>query len=420
MTSSPTTVIIADDLTGACDTGVQLATARDPCPVLLADRPGRLSAPRLATLLERRGRLVVDTESRHSSAADAGERVRAAARAAGAASVVFKKIDSTLRGNIVVETRALREVFPRRIVVVAPAFPAAGRTTAGGICLVDGIPVHETGFARHPRSPVRTSRIADLVDGGDRALNASADRLGRVVEEAAPGTVIIVDACSDEELSEVARIVGLQPGRYLPVGTAGLARAMGSVLGAGAVGAENDGRRPSDRRFVEAGRERPVLGLVGSLNERSRRQARFVRDGGVAVEIVLDARNARATARAAVTRLRAGRDVLVISPSEATRDDDASRRLALAFGAVARAALRGVEGLALFLTGGDTALAAMGALRVRELEVYRELAPGVPIVGLLAERARNGAIAVPAVTKAGGFGDDDAIARAFARLKEER
>src|SRR5437867_1575682 len=79
--------IVADDLTGACDTGALFA-ARGPVPVTVWPDPP-LRAPVT----------VVDTESRALDAVDAARRVAGVARNV-ARSRFFKKIDSTLRGQI--------------------------------------------------------------------------------------------------------------------------------------------------------------------------------------------------------------------------------------------------------------------------------------------------------------------------------
>ncbi|WP_164305484.1 four-carbon acid sugar kinase family protein, partial [Streptococcus pneumoniae] len=58
--------------------------------------------------------VAVSTASRHLSPAEAGARVRQAALALAGRSprIVFRKIDSRLKGNLESETRALLEVFP--------------------------------------------------------------------------------------------------------------------------------------------------------------------------------------------------------------------------------------------------------------------------------------------------------------------
>src|SRR5215212_7213695 len=122
--------VVADDLTGAADSGVAFAEAGGPVRLLLTPvtSPGR--APGAVT--------VVDMATRQLSELDARERTRALADRLGRDDVVFKKVDSILRGHIAAEVAELRDRLSDRLVVVAPAFPAAGRTTVGAVQHVHG------------------------------------------------------------------------------------------------------------------------------------------------------------------------------------------------------------------------------------------------------------------------------------------
>lgn len=71
-------------------------------------------------------------------------------------------MDSTLRGNIGAEIEALAgDDFP--LVIVAIGAPSVGRTTIQGVCYVDKLPLIETEFASDPKSPIRSSRISDII-----------------------------------------------------------------------------------------------------------------------------------------------------------------------------------------------------------------------------------------------------------------
>ena len=111
--------------------------------------------------------LVIDTETRHLPAEDAGTVVRDAVKSAlrFAPWLVYKKTDSTLRGNIAAEFRALLEIMPHRSLVFAPSYPEMGRTVKGGRLFVGGLPVHESAFAADPLDPVGESDISVLLRG---------------------------------------------------------------------------------------------------------------------------------------------------------------------------------------------------------------------------------------------------------------
>src|SRR5215207_7344578 len=111
--------IIADDLTGAADTGVQLVRAGYRTAVFF--RATEVIADDL-------GAVAFDTDSRTMPAGFAAKRVLDAAHSVRGARIVCKKLDSTLRGNVAAELAAVSGVLHPDCVIVAPAFPAAGRT----------------------------------------------------------------------------------------------------------------------------------------------------------------------------------------------------------------------------------------------------------------------------------------------------
>src|ERR687896_800397 len=142
--------VIADDLTGAADAGVQLVHAGYRTAVFFSESE---------VFAKDFDAVSFDTDSRALPAGFAAKRVLEAARAAREARIVYKKLDSTLRGNVAAELAAALGGARRERVVVAPAFPAAGRTTAGGIQRVRGAPVDETEIANDPNTPVSEAHV---------------------------------------------------------------------------------------------------------------------------------------------------------------------------------------------------------------------------------------------------------------------
>ena len=112
-------LVIADDLTGASDTGVQFA--KKGIPVLVVTG----IACELTALSADHQVVVVNTESRHLEAEEAGQRVTRVAELGIAAGVshFYKKTDSTLRGNIGSELEALMVASGHSILAFIPAFP---------------------------------------------------------------------------------------------------------------------------------------------------------------------------------------------------------------------------------------------------------------------------------------------------------
>ncbi|HUX02594.1 MAG TPA: four-carbon acid sugar kinase family protein, partial [Phycisphaerae bacterium] len=221
--------IIADDLTGAADTAAAFARPGRPVPVSLNEKP---------VLSEGAAAFAVTTESRASSPEAASEVTAAAARGvlAAGAGLIYKKVDSNLRGNIGAELAALYEVAARPI-LLAPAFPARGRTTENGVVLIHGVPASETEMARDPEAPLSHSGIAEIIHSqrpdlpvghlslGD--LPITAIDLSRRLDQT---PILIADATTDADLDLIAEAaLAMNPPPIL-AGSAGLASALSRQL----------------------------------------------------------------------------------------------------------------------------------------------------------------------------------------------
>jgi uncharacterized protein YgbK (DUF1537 family) len=189
---------LADDLTGAAEAAA--ACRKMGLRAIVLPKPGKLPAGTAA--------LAVNTNTRHSSGGNASKTVRDVVAALGAArcTTLFKKTDSTLRGNIPQELGALMDVRPGRPLVYAPAFPAAGRTVREGVLLVHGEPVESTDFADDPLCPVRESCIAELLAQVKRPVCLTApDDLARLLgSPGAHASLFVVDGESELDLSVAA------------------------------------------------------------------------------------------------------------------------------------------------------------------------------------------------------------------------
>src|SRR5438132_1607506 len=160
--------LIADDLTGASDAGVQFARRGLATHVVFDVPEGACTADVEA--------LAVDTETRAVSPAEAYRRVRDVADRLCAMQPdhVYKKVDSTLRGNLGAEIDAVLDAFDLQLqlAIVAPAYPIMERTTRDGTHRLHGTPVHETEIGRDPKTPVRESNLVRLLESGSRRTPA--------------------------------------------------------------------------------------------------------------------------------------------------------------------------------------------------------------------------------------------------------
>ena len=221
--------IIADDLTGSLDTGVQFSKWGLTSLVSLRGHP----APETACV-------IMNTDSRAVPPDVAAERVGRAARLLRGR-LVYKKIDSTLRGNLGAEITAAMQELGMKKAVVVPALPANGRTTLGGRLFIRGVPLDQTGFARDPRNAIDESHIPtllqqhtgrhvgsvdiDIVEQGTEAIREAIARC--------PEGFVVVDVEIQKHLADIALAVIQAKEAWLPVGSAGLAEELPAALARG-------------------------------------------------------------------------------------------------------------------------------------------------------------------------------------------
>jgi D-threonate/D-erythronate kinase len=380
--------VIADDLTGAADAGVQLVRAGYRTAVVFHGEEVPTTDIDAVSF---------DTDSRTMPAGFAAKRVVEVARAVRDARIVYKKSDSTLRGNVAAELEALSGVAGRERTVVAPAFPAAGRTTLDGTQLVHGVPVDETEMRDDPQTPVREAHIPTLLAEafssiGTLGVEDVADpvRVRQVLEE---NECVVADAERASDLEVLVRAVS-DPARVLWAGSAGLAFALGSVYPGPGAGDTGESGAPV----------RPVLVVVGSLSGVAREQVRrLVQEYG---DISVEAGGGEAVA-AARDALSGATCAVVHSPEK----EDASGEAVLGSLAevVGRLSEENLFG-GLILTGGATAVGVARRLGATGILLRGEVEAGVPAGTLIGPRP------YPVVTKAGGFGGPDTLVGAVEAL----
>ncbi|MCQ6247567.1 four-carbon acid sugar kinase family protein [Streptomyces malaysiensis] len=321
MAASRRLLAIADDLSGAAEVAAALHSRTTRSRVLLIGRPGAVNGGVARALRPRHPgeATVLDLDSRYRPATEAAEAVREALRLSSPDenapdaldTLVLKKIDSLLRGNVAAEIAALAEGGAG--VVLAPALPIAGRVVRSGVVHLGGVALHESDAWRAETLPPPAS-VAHTLGGLPTALvpltTVRASRrtlLTALRTAAAAGRVAICDAETDADLDAVVEAALAEGPRMRLVGSGGLALALGrhlrttlNAIGAGAAPAATGKRgapaadaapaAPPADMAVGAARAaaspasagRPVLVVVGTAEPAAAEQVRrLVEDGAV-------------------------------------------------------------------------------------------------------------------------------------------
>ncbi|MDD5169836.1 MAG: four-carbon acid sugar kinase family protein [Syntrophales bacterium] len=431
--------IIADDLTGANDTGVQFAKRGLKTIVLLdADHLRRMPDEEV---------VVMDTYSRALPPDAAYRKVVETARLFRDSCQfpdIYKKIDSTLRGNPGAEIDAIMDVCGQEMAIVAPAFPANGRITVGGYHLLHGVPLEATEISRDPVAPVRESHVPTLLARqakrkvghvGIKHILAGPEVIRAAMEEVFVSgmRIVVCDAWQEEHLQMIAAAAVRLEKHLLWVGSAGLAQYLPQVLG---LGAEMRGME-KDRLEEDQLEKAPVVVIAGSMSEISRSQvARLQKECAVAVveadpcalgQPETEATESGRCLGAALHAAKAGSDVVITlgqsaetmgtihdqGRSSGLSGKQTAAAVADALGGLCRQIAAAVQLSGLVLTGGDIAISSCRHLGATGFRILEEVAPGIP-AAILKGGMCDGMLVV---TKAGAFGATDALVEAVAWLR---
>ncbi len=389
-------LIIADDFTGALDTGVQMAGCGAVTKVT-TDTGLRFADYADAEVL------VIDAETRHLKPNAAGTLVRGIVERAVKSGIphLYKKTDSALRGNIGAELEAILEASGEKTLPFLPALPRIGRTTVGGIHYIKGVPVAESVFGADPFEPVTHSAVSDII-----AEQSTAAVHG---DSSAPG-ICVFDAETQEDLQRAGETLKAAGALHIAAGSAGFASVLPDLLGL-------------RREAVTAPKLDPrLLVICGSVNPITLEQtAEADKEGFVHWRLSPRQKLEPGYWQSAEgeTQLEKLRTMLHDSPYFIIDSNDfggngpteayaAERGLTISdvrvgisrgLGEILGSLFTSPDLGTLLITGGDTLLQCMQELNVSELEPVCELYPGV-VLSRFAYRGCTKHV----LSKSGGFG----------------
>lgn len=407
-------LIIADDLSGAADCAIGFASAGMQTVVTLDPLHDKADAQVIAA----------DTDTRRLTPAHAAERTLAAYKALHQPGQrLYKKIDSTLRGNWAAEVAALQPLAG--LAIVAPAFPATGRTLLGGRVLVNGQPLETTDTWKLENADRPADIEAMLVDAGLSTAKLGLDTLRgdkkilerHITEIAGNGTqALIVDAQTEDDLLTLARLTASMEQPLFWIGSGGLAREIASLAGVSAAGFTAS--EPTALENSQA----PILIMVGSLSGVCERQCALLKERGGVSELVVPPevlRQGMTHADWALWQTRIGErldgwsDLLLRIGRDEAFDPQEGAQLSTRLALLVEPHFAKVGGL--IATGGETARAILTTVGIDSLQLLTEIEAGVAFARPTVSRQghRPGI-----VTKAGAFGTDHALYAAWQHLSE--
>lgn len=215
-------LVIADDFTGALDTGVQFSKQGIPTVV---STDTRIKYDEVSEEIEV---LVVDTESRYLSFEASYKLIFDIIVSAKSAGIPFmyKKVDSALRGNISAEIKAVLEASQAKAIPFLPAYPEMNRVLMNGDLYIDQVLVSESVFANDPYEPVTESNVL-------RRLRMEAAIFGQLVTDTLPkprNGILVFDAATNDDLERQADLLEQNELLSISIGCAGFAQVLAKRL----------------------------------------------------------------------------------------------------------------------------------------------------------------------------------------------
>lgn len=421
--------IIADDLTGANDSGVQLTEKGINTSVFFDIPSDEVSLD---------NGIVIDTNSRALSKEDAISVTKQAGEYLKQAGYpyIYKKMDSTLRGHVGAELQTLYKVFKPEFTFIAPAFPALGRTTISGIHYVNGEEISTTEFAHDPKYPVTDSFIPAIIEKEighpvgllkkrdiDERRAVFSEKMNLFKE--AGIRYIVCDADTQKDLKTAAQKMASISNNIIWSGSAGLAEVLPEVLGIM--------QRTNQRSFDHVNQ---VITVSGSLSQITQHQVEYVKRQSKITAIKINTldiftndwkKTREEYLQKSLAGLKQGNDLILYLPADQmTREkvkqvgrqlhltnNQIGERISNAIGEIVVEITKSItDRIGLILTGGDTAKDTSHHLGGIGFRLMKQVEDGIPL-GTLIGPAKEFAV----VTKAGAFGKKQSIYHAIQELK---
>ena len=399
-------IIIADDFTGAVDTGVQFASKGIKTLVKTGTDCDfdKLSAKEIQIL-------VLDTETRHLSADEAYQIVYKITKKALEKGVhhVFKKTDSALRGNIGSELTAVLDASGCESLPFIPALPCMNRVTRKGVHYIDNKPVADSVFGKDPFEPVTCSYIPDII-----ALQSKVNTkvIEENVEDDMQSGIIVYDAASEDRLSKIASSLFQKNGFPIMAGCSGLASVLPTLL-----------KMKSNKKAVTFSEE-GLLVVNGSLNpitagqlEYAEKRLNFCRmflspeqklefdywktqKGIQDLHVILEESKKQKYMIIDVRDKDENRLTNHYAEIKQMDLDQARKQITNSVGMLVRYLIKNNLHQVLMVIGGDTLQSILKELDVNEMYPVCELLPGTVVSEFVFSNQRY-----QLISKSGGFGD---------------
>ena len=424
--------VIADDLSGANDTGVQFTKKGYSTIVSVLDERSTIMIPDNLDVF------VMDTETRELESKTVRKRLKSILEKINInkKDLVYKKVDSTLRGNVGVEIEVIMNILKKDICIFNSSLPSQQRMTVRGYLIVDQKPLGLSEYSsnhleqgensfipfllkKQTDFPVGQIDLKDVTKGQETILS-------KINELSQKGNkIIVIDSTNEEHLKDIFAS-GLKLDRpVLFSGSAGLANHF-----------PNTYSKKEDLKIKIEDNKGPVIVVAGSRNSILEDQVNYIKNRLNFTELKIDLEQVFSDkdrildnyAAEGIKAIKGNHDLVIHTAATYNEEKSINKKLMLKYhlsfreleikiktflGELISKIIKNSDVRNLILTGGDTALGVCKELGISNFNVIDELLPGIP---LAIANCKNYNLNI--VTKAGGFGKEDILYDLISKLKK--
>jgi len=413
-------LIIADDFTGALDTGVQLS--KNNIPTCVYVNPEDIETNNTDTEV-----VVVNGNMRHLKPEQAYTKTRKILEKLYTDGLyVYLKTDSVLRGNISSVFAGAIDYLNMPLYFV-PAFPALNRTTKDATAYVNGDLLENSVFAADPRTPTTTSNIHEILsrDYKHEICDIDIERTLSILNseadfEPARKTIYLFDCENDEQLFAIGNLINSKNGYRFTAGCAGFAATLAKHI------------IFIQKEHTISKNSEPVLFISGSANAVTFAQLQYADKCSLPIICLADEFNSilnnsgdntacslafQGMVKTACTNLQNGKSIIFATATKkdemldldylhknGKNDEEIHNCIAQYTSNLVKSILDNSNITNIVVFGGDMVAAILEKLGISKVTAAGEITTGVPLC-LINAHGRT----INLVTKSGGFGEPDLI-----------
>lgn len=386
-------LLIADDFTGANDSGIKIVQRGYDASISLNCNEKFDSNIN-----------IIDTETRNlnkNKAYDVVDKTISNLENLSDYLVIYKKVDSTLRGNIRSEYEAIYKYLNPQFVIFAPAHPNLGRTTKDGIQYVNGKRILDTEFSQDPEKPVTNDNIKNIL--ADKMHHHYIDEIRKDLN-IKPG-INTFDCEIYDDLLKIAQKSLEIDQRVLFIGSAGLCDAL----------------------FDELIIKKPAVGIVGSVSSQNKESIEYCKKMGVPVIKItlMDYVNNSYKNKLdqVICLLKENKDVIIVTSKdrrdyietlEYLRENNLKTDLILSklLKSISISIINEVDISGVFTSGGTTSIEFLKSIGATGTNLIDEIENGV-----IMNKIKGASNDLYLVTKAGAFGNKKTIYNSLNQIR---